>query len=100
MTSKISIHFPDVPVIPTSEKNKTVIAGLSVTLRCGQPHQTVQWYRDKSSVPLNARGQELTIHSVSSTDEGTYYCEVDHGLRVSIKVLVVGKSMKVNWSRA
>ena len=76
-----------------------MIAGHSVTLRCGQPHQTVQWYRDKSNVPLNVSGQELTIHSVSSKDEGTYHCQVDNGLRVSMKVLVVGKSMKVNRSK-
>lgn len=81
--------YENILVIPTPEKNNLVIAGHSVTLRCGQPHHTVRWYREKSNEPLNTSGQELTIHSVSSKDEGTYHCKVDQGPRVSFKVLVV-----------
>lgn len=85
----------------TSTQNSTVIAGKSITLRCGQPHQEITWYKDESDVPLT-RGQALSILNASSKDEGTYHCAVDQGLKGSVKVLVIGRCMKaiLNQTRA
>ena len=84
--------FADIPTIVTSAQDNQVISGHSITMRCGQPNQNVLWY--KSNVAFNTTGQELTIHQVSSKDEGTYHCVVDHGPKVSMKVLVIGRYLK------
>lgn len=76
------------PNIVSSAPNNKVIAGQSITLRCGHSHQNVSWYKEGSDVPL-ARGQKLTIHDASPKDEGTYYCAAGHGPRGSLKVLVI-----------
>lgn len=85
--------WPGPPNIVSSAPNDKVIAGQSITLRCGHSHQNVSWYKEGSDVPL-ARGQKLTIHDASPKDEGTYYCATGHGPRGSLKVLVIGRLLK------
>lgn len=70
--------------------NEKVIAGHSITLKCGQSHPEITWYKDDSNIPL-ARGQAYCIDNATAADEGMYHCAVDNGPRKSIKVLVIGK---------
>ena len=74
----------------TSTKNEEVIAGHSITLKCGKSHQEIKWYKDESAIPL-AHGQAYCIENATAADEGMYYCAVDNGPRRSVKVLVIGK---------
>ena len=77
----------------TSTRNAKVIAGQSITLQCGQSNQEITWYKGESDVPF-ARGQAVSIHNVTSKDEGIYHCAVDHGPKGSLKVLVIGMCIK------
>ena len=77
-----------------STHNAEVIAGHSITLQCGKSDQEILWYKDESEEPC-ARGHAFVIHNARSKDEGTYHCAVGHGPKGSLKVLVIGKWVKV-----
>ncbi|XP_068676743.1 hemicentin-1-like isoform X2 [Montipora foliosa] len=76
------------PIIVPSAPNSKVIAGQSITLKCTHSRGDVLWYKQGSDEPF-ANGQELTLHEVSSNDEGTYYCASQNGPKGSIKVFVI-----------
>ncbi|XP_068726577.1 uncharacterized protein [Montipora capricornis] len=75
-------------IIVPSAPNSKVIAGQSITLKCTHSRGDVLWYKQGSDEPF-ANGQELTLHEVSSNDEGTYYCASQNGPKGSIKVFVI-----------
>ena len=68
---------------PNKEGNITVAEDSNVTLICratgGEP-LTYQWMRVSGSLPKNIRisnkGRKLTIHNITVSDGGQYYCNV------------------------
>ena len=96
ITLQFGLYLAGLPTM-TSTKNERVIAGHSITLKCGQSHQEITWYKDKSAIPL-ARGQVYSIDNAAAAHEGMYYCAVNNGPRRSMtEVLVIGKC--VNYYR-
>ena len=75
--------------------------GSDVTLNCtatGDGTLNYQWRRVSASLPRNVRmsngRQSLTIRSISVSDSGQYYCEVDNGVSSasSMRVQVTARS--------
>ena len=86
---------------PNREGNITVAEGSNVTLTCratgGEP-LTHQWMRVSGSLPKNTmtnpNGRKLTIHNITVSDSGQYYCNVsdNEGSVSSMKVQMTVKS--------
>ena len=69
-----------------SNNGPVIIAeGNDVMLRCdvtGDENLNYQWRRVSGSIPDSVGGinsKTLTIHNVTVSDSGQYYCEVDNG---------------------
>ena len=80
----------------------TVAEGSNVMLRCevtGSKSLNYQWRRVPGSLPKSARGsnggQTLTIPNITVSDSGQYYCEVDNGS--SMRVRVTARSELLNY---
>ena len=92
------------PVItrhPNGEENITVAEGSNVTLICratGDTPLNYQWMRVSGSLPQNIKtsnnGRRLTIHNITVSDSGQYYCIVsdNEGSVSSMRVQVTVKS--------
>ena len=85
------------PVIVSSAPNGKIVAGHSITLRCGHSHQKIFWYKEGSDMHFES-GHTLVIQDASSKDEGTYHCAVGNGPKGSLKVLVIGRCFHIRPS--
>ena len=83
------------------KENITVAEGSDVMLRCGAVGDgklDYQWMRVSGSLPKNAttnpNGRRLTIHNITVSDSGQYYCNVSNNESSvsSMKVQVTVKS--------
>ena len=82
-------HYLDLPVVTIYPNGTVTIAeSNNVTLRCkatGDGTLNYQWNRVSRSLPKNVvitninGGETLTIHNITVSDSGRYYCEVDNG---------------------
>ena len=81
----ITTALPVIAIHPNNNGNITIAEGSNVTLRCtatGNGTLNYQWRRVSGSLPSNSRGRNsrsLTIHNISVSDSGQYYCEIDNG---------------------
>ena len=97
----ITTATPVITTHPNGEGNITVAEGSNVTLTCratGDEPLNYQWMRVSGSLPKNAmtnpNGRKLTIHNITVSDSGQYYCNVSNneGSVSSMKVQVTVKS--------
>ena len=96
----ITTAAPVITTHPNREGNIIVAEGSNVTLTCratgGEP-LTYQWIRVSGSLPKNIRisnqGRRLTIHNITVSNSGQYYCNVSNneGSVSSMKVQVTVK---------
>ena len=89
---------------PNKEGNITVAEGSNVTLICratGDKPLNYQWMKVSGSLPKNANkgnnGRRLTIHNITISDSGQYYCNINNteGNVSSMKVQVTVKSQLI-----
>ena len=100
-----------VTIHPSDDKPITVAEGENVTLRCeadGDGTLNYEWRRVSGSLPNNVKrkdgGKNLTIHNITVTDSGQYYCEVDNGgdsessgrVQIIVKSKLSEYTLKVN----
>ncbi|XP_049923184.1 obscurin-like [Epinephelus moara] len=83
----------------------TVFEGDSVTMRCKHHNRRnkmkAAFFKDISRVENHqSRGAEMTIHSVSKSDEGKYACEFGDGAKSEAKELRVEAQRRVVTLRA
>ena len=92
---------PVITVHPNENGPITVAEGSNVMLRCratGDEPLTYQWMRVSGSLPKNAKtnpnGRKLTIHNITVSNSGQYYCNVSNneGSVSSMNVNVTVKS--------
>ena len=97
----ITTALPVIIVHPNENGPITVAESSDVVLRCianGNKPLNYQWMRVSGSLPRNAKmgnnGQKLTIHNITVSDSGQYYCNVSNneGSVSSVKVNVTVKS--------
>ena len=100
----LSVFATAAPVItthPNREGNITVAEGGNVTLICratGGELLTYQWMRVSGSLPksikISNKGRRLTIHNITVSDSGQYYCNVgdSKGSVSSMRVQVIVRS--------
>ena len=97
----ITAAVPIITVHPNENGPITVAEGSNVTLRCratGNGSLTYQWMRVSGSLPKNAKtnpnGRQLTIHNITVSNSGQYYCNVSNneGSVSSMNVNVTVKS--------
>ena len=97
----ITTALPVITRHPNYNGPITVAEGSDVVLICraiGDGKLDYQWMRVSGSLPKNIRisnnGQRLTIHNITVSDSGQYYCNVSNneGSVSSMKVQVTVKS--------
>ena len=86
---------------PNREGNITVAEGSNVPLTCratGNEPLTYQWMRVSGSLPKNTvtnpKGRKFTIHNITVSNSGQYYCNVSNneGSVSSMRVNVIVRS--------
>ena len=97
----ITTAAPVITTHPNGKGNITVAEGSNVTLTCkatGDEPLNYQWMRVSGSLLKNAKrgnkGRRLTIHNITVSNSGQYYCNVSNneGSVSSMKVNVTVKS--------
>ena len=92
--------LPNITVHPNEKGPITVAEGSDVVLKCravSDGNVDYQWMRMSRPLPKNTKrsnnGRRLTIHNITVSDSGQYYCIVsDNEGSVSMKVQVTVKS--------
>ena len=98
----ITTALPVITTHPNDAGPITVAEGSDVTLICRATSDdktlNYRWMRVSGSLPKNAKrsnnGRRLTIHNITVSDSGQYYCNVSNneGSVSSMKVQVTIKS--------
>ena len=80
----ITAALPVITTHPNDNGPITVAEGSEIVLICratGDGPLTYQWMRVSESLPENIKispnGRKLTIHNVTVSDRGRYYCNVN-----------------------
>ena len=85
----LSPLFQGPPIIVSHAPNSKVIAGQLI--ECSALINAAEYGGINTEVMIPfVNGQELTLHEISSYDEGTYYCTSQNAAKNWMKVFVIG----------
>ena len=88
MINVLSPLFQGPPIIVSHAPDSKVIAGQSIQCSALIHAAAYGGINTEVMIPF-VNGQELTLHEISSYDEGTCYCASQNGAKGWIKVFVI-----------